>query len=124
MLRLGSRRNDPAGLILGHLSSGRNLMLAGKFGASRSHLEAVRALYDPLSNTSLVHQVGFVPNEHAQAWLGLVLFSLGYPDQALARSKAAVAAARPLAHLPSLALMLAIGAVPFSLVGESAVLGK
>jgi predicted ATPase len=124
LLRLSSRRNDPAGLILGHVNTGRTLMLAGRFGVSRSHLEAVRPLYDPLSHTSLADQVGFAPNEHAKAFLWVVLFCLGYPDQAVAWSKAAVAETRGLAHLPSLTLVLAVGAVLFSLVGESAVLGK
>ena len=124
LLRLSRRRNDPAGLVLGHLSSGRNLMFAGRFGASRSHLEALLALYDPLAHSSLVHQAGFYPNGNAGACLGIVLLSLGYADQALARSKAAVAEARRLAHLPSLASILALGAVPFSLLGEDAILGE
>jgi predicted ATPase len=124
LLRLSRRRNDPAGLVLGHLSSGRNLMFAGRFSASRSHLEALLALYDPLAHSSLVHQAGFHPNGNAQACLGIVLLSLGYPDQALARSKAAAAEARRLAHLPSLASILALGAVPFALVGEDAILGE
>jgi predicted ATPase len=124
LLRLSSRRNDLGGLILGHLSSGRNLMFAGRFGASRSHLEAAIALYDPLAHSSLVHQVGFHPNEHAKAWLGVVLLALGYPEQALARSRAAVAEARGLPLLASLALALAVGTIPVSLVGEGAVLGE
>jgi predicted ATPase len=124
LLRLSRRRNDPAGLVLGHLSSGRNLMFAGRFSASRSHLEALLALYDPLAHSSLVHQAGFHPNGNAQACLGIVLLSLGYPDQALARSKTAAAEARRLAHLPSLASILALGAVPFALVGEDAILGE
>jgi hypothetical protein len=46
LLRLSRQRNDPAGLILSYNSSGRNLMLAGRFALSRSHLEEVLALYD------------------------------------------------------------------------------
>ena len=42
--------------------------------------------------------------------MGIVLFCLGYPDQALARSNAAIAEARRLAHPPSLAASLALGA--------------
>ena len=124
LLRLSRRRNDPAGLVLGHLSSGRNLMYAGRFGGSRTHLEAVLALYDPLAHSSLVHQAGFHPNGNALACLGVVLLALGYPEQALARSAASVAEARRLAHLPSLASVLAFGAVPFALVGDGAVLGE
>jgi predicted ATPase len=55
LLRLSRQRNDTAGLVLGHLSCGRNLMRAGRFALSRSHLEEVLALYDPASHRSLVH---------------------------------------------------------------------
>ena len=70
LLRLSRRRNDPTGLVLGHLSSGRNLMYAGRFGGSRTHLETVLALYDPLAHSSLVHQAGFHPSRNALACLG------------------------------------------------------
>jgi hypothetical protein len=39
LLRVSRQRYDSAGLVLGHYSSGRNLMFAGKFASSRSHLE-------------------------------------------------------------------------------------
>ena len=61
LLRLSRQRNDSAGLVLGHYSSGRNLMFAGRFASSRSHLEEVLALYDPISHRSLVHQAGVPP---------------------------------------------------------------
>jgi hypothetical protein len=61
LLRLSRQRNDSAGLVLGHYSSGRTLMFAGRFASSRSHLEEALALYDPISHSSLVHQVGFHP---------------------------------------------------------------
>jgi predicted ATPase len=50
--------------------------------------------------------------------LGLVLFFLGFPDQALARSSAAIAEARRLAHPASLAASLALGTLPLSVVGD------
>jgi len=99
-------------------------MYAGKFGVSRTHLEAVLACYDPLAERSLLHQAGFHPNGNALACLGVVLLALGYPEQALARSKGSVAEARRLAHPSSLASVLAFGAVSFALVGDDAVLGE
>jgi len=62
LLRLSRRRNDSTGLVLGHLSSGRNLLLVGRFASSRLQLEEVLALYDPISHHSLVHQIGFHPH--------------------------------------------------------------
>ena len=56
--------------------------------------------------------------------MGIVLFCLGYPDQALAQSNAAIAEARRLAHPPSLAVSLAIGARLLSLVGDHAALDE
>src|SRR5262249_18371083 len=103
LLRISHQRNDAAGLVLGHLSSGRTFMLAGRFTQSQAHLEEVLALYDPIYRRSLVHQAGEHPHVLSQAYLGIVLFCLGYPGQALARSNATLAEARGLAHLPSLA---------------------
>jgi predicted ATPase/class 3 adenylate cyclase len=124
LLRLSRQRNDSAGLVLGHLSSGRNLMYGGRFAASRSHLEAVLALYDPISHRSLVHQVGYSPQVLSQAFLGIVLFCLGFPDQALAQSGTAIAEARRLAHPPSLAVNLGQGARLLSLIGDNAALDE
>jgi class 3 adenylate cyclase/predicted ATPase len=120
LLRLSRQRNDSSGLVLGHLSSGRNLMLAGMFASSRSHLEEVLALYDPISHRSLVHQTGIHPHVNSQALLGHALLCLGFPDQALTRGDTAVAEARRLAHPPSLAQSLAIGTRLLSLVGDNA----
>jgi class 3 adenylate cyclase/predicted ATPase len=124
LLRLSGQRNDAAGLVLGHYSSGRNLMFVGRFASSRSHLEEVLALYDPISHRSLVHQVGIYPLANAQPVLGIVLLCLGYPDQALAESNAAIAEARRLAHPPSLAVTLAFGAIFLSLIGDDAALDE
>jgi class 3 adenylate cyclase/predicted ATPase len=119
LLRLSRQRDDPVGHILGHLSCGRNLMFVGNFSASRSHLEAIVALYDPISHGSLIHQIGFHPSA-SEAFLGTVLFCLGYPDQALARSNAAIDEARRLAHPPSMASVLNLSNTLLSLVGDDA----
>jgi predicted ATPase len=69
LLYLSRQRNDAAGLVQGHLSSGRTLMYVGRFGSSRSHLEEALALYDPISHRSLVHQVGLCPGwPHRRIW--------------------------------------------------------
>jgi predicted ATPase len=124
LLRISREREDSGGLVLGHFSSGRNLMLAGGFISSRSHLEDALALYDPISHHSLVHQAGSHSRVVSQGWLGIVLFCLGYPDQALTRGSAAIAEARGLAHPPSLAASLALGAGLLWLVGDNTALDR
>jgi len=124
LLRLSSRRNDSAGLVLGHVSAGRTLMLTGRFASSRLHLEEVLALFDPISHRALVQQAGFHPYVTSKSHLGVVLFCLGYPDQASAQSNAAITEARQLAHPPSLADNLTLGVRLLSLCEDSAVLGE
>ncbi|HEY2227535.1 MAG TPA: AAA family ATPase, partial [Xanthobacteraceae bacterium] len=107
LLDLSRQRKDSAGLVLGHMSSGRTLMYAGGFAPSRSHLEAALALHDPSIHGSLVHQIGNYPQVVAQASLGIVLFHLGFPDQAVVvRSNAAIAEARRRSHPTALAVSL------------------
>ena len=85
LLRLSRERKDSAGLVLGHASSGRTLIYAGRFALSRSHLEQVLAIYDPISHGALGHQTGSHPRLGARGQLGIALFCLGFPDQALAQ---------------------------------------
>jgi predicted ATPase len=70
LLRLSLQREDAGGLILGHLSSGHNLMAFGKLASSRLHLEELLALYDPVLHHSLVHQAGIHPPRHSAVNFG------------------------------------------------------
>jgi class 3 adenylate cyclase/predicted ATPase len=124
LLGLSRRRNDSAGLVLSHQSFGRNLLFSGRLAASRSHLEEALALYNPVPHSGLAHHMGTSPQVASLAFLGNVLFCLGYPDRALARSNAAIADARRLAHPPSLALSLSMGSRLLSLVGDNAALDQ
>jgi predicted ATPase len=124
LLCLSRQRNDSVGLLLGHLSLGRSLMCVGRFVSSRSHLEEVRALHDPTSHRSLAHQFTTDPHVMSQAYLGIVFFSLGYPDQALVQSSAAIAEARSLAHPPFLAGSLSVSCRLLSLGGNKTALDE
>ena len=121
LLRLSRQRSDSGGLVLSHMSLGRNLTFAGRVVLSRSHLEEALALYDPISHRSLGH---LHPLTTSQAYLGNVLFCLGFPDQALARSSAAIAEALRVGHPPSSAASLNLAAMLLALIGDNAVLGE
>jgi len=52
VLHRSRQYNDSAGLVLGHYSSGHNLLLTGRFASCRSHLGEVFALYHPVADRS------------------------------------------------------------------------
>ncbi len=78
LLCLSRERNDSAGLVLGHYSSGQDLMVAGRFASSRSHLEAVLTIYDPISHRSLVYQAAAHLQVLSQAFLGMSFSVLAF----------------------------------------------
>jgi predicted ATPase len=96
----------------------------GRFASARRHLEEALALYDPVSHRPLAHQLGIDPQVTSQTNLATVLCCLGFPDRALMSNTAAIAAARRLAHPPSLALSLGFGTIMLALVGDDAILGE
>jgi len=124
LLRLSRQRNDSAGLVLGHTTLGLNLQFAGRLASSRSHLEAAVALCDSIPHSSLIHQAGIHPYGSAHPFLGIVFFCLGFPEQASARSSAAIAEARRLDHLPTLASSLTANARLLALIGDNVALDE
>jgi predicted ATPase len=105
--------------LFGVTSFGRNLLCVGRFASSRTHLEEVLALYDPIS-----HQLLSGLQATSQGFLAIVLFCLGFPDRALAQSNAAIAEVRRLAQLTLLASSLGIGTRLLSLFEEHAALDE
>ena len=118
LLRLSRKRNDSAGLILGHLSAGRALWLTGRFALSRSHLEEVLARDDPIPHRWLADQTGSHPHAIAQAYLGNALFCLDHPDQALEQSNAVIAKAQRSDNATLLASSLSVGIRLLLLIGN------
>ena len=118
LLRQSRQRANSAGLVVGHGSCGLSLLVAGRFGSCRSHIEEALALYDPISHSALVHHAGIHPPVTLTGGLGIALFCLGFPDQASAQTSAAIAEARRLAHPRSLAGSLSADAWLHSLAGD------
>jgi len=120
LLRLSAQRNDATGLILGHQACGSDAMLAGRFASSRSHFEKALALYDTISHRSLVGQSRSHPQVICRGSLGIVLFCLGFPGQALAQSNAALAVAQRLADPRFVAASLSLITPLLILIGDTA----
>jgi predicted ATPase len=95
MLSLAERIHHPAWLGNAHVRLGSALYFCGEFEAARTHLEQGLAFYTPQQYRS--HSLLNIPNSEEMFGLfrlAAVLWSLGYPDQALQRSQAALTLAR------------------------------
>ena len=92
LVRLAESTGDPGLLVQAHNSRGQNLYYLGDLPAARHHLERAIAICDPREHRSHDIRRGqlktvIANREHA----ALVLWCLGYPAQALERSREALA---------------------------------
>jgi tetratricopeptide (TPR) repeat protein len=98
------RASDSSFLLFAHDALGNNSYNMGKLTSAREHLEAAISLYDPERDG--VHATRLVvvdAKTNCLGYLGLALWNLGFPDQALKRGREAVAFAQALPHPHSLA---------------------
>jgi predicted ATPase len=119
LLGVAERLQDPELLAYGHFNVGDMLLWFGHLGVARSHLERAIALYDPQWGRAATVRCGFNCASNAYAFLGRVLWHLGYPDQALRRSQQAVAMAEEIAHPFTLSVALSWAAALHQLRGEA-----
>jgi TOMM system kinase/cyclase fusion protein len=103
-LALAQHVDEPA-LLEAHCALGVPLFYLGELALSRFHLEQGSALYDLQQCRSHAFRYGLDPGVNCLlvAW---PLWLLGYPDQALARSREALTLAQELSHPYSLAYAL------------------
>jgi predicted ATPase len=106
MLRLVGQDEDVAVRLGSHRAASTAFYHFGQLRRAQIHLEETLALYDRerTRSLSLVYRTDFRAN--ALNILSLTLLGLGYPDQARTSSWEALAYARELAHLLSLANVL------------------
>ena len=103
LLRLAQRAEDPALAVLAHYALGTTWLFFGALPAARLHLEEAIARYTPDQHRALVFRIGRDPGVGGRIHAALLLWLLGYPEQALARLHEALALAHELAHPFSLA---------------------
>ncbi len=111
LLTLAQQVQDTAMLMAAHRALGTTLFMLGAVAAAHTHFVQAIALYDAHQHRAAAllygEDVG-VTNLSRDSW---TLWYLGYPDQALARSQAAVTLAQQLAHPLSLSFALGEAAV-------------
>jgi predicted ATPase len=97
-LGLARQTHAPDFLVLAHMVLGATLFFCGALPAAREHLEEGLARYDPIQHHALAVQYGDDPGVFCLSYLTIVLWLLGYPDQARQRSTEAVTLARQVRH--------------------------
>lgn len=100
---------DPALVLMGHRVLGVTQFSLGDLTDARVHLEQTLSLYDPEQHRTLVFRFAQEPQIACQLFLSLVLWLLGYPEQAIRLSHDALANARALEHINTLAHALFYG---------------
>jgi predicted ATPase len=118
LLRLAHQAHDPALAVLAHYALGGALFYLGALPAARQHLEAGLARYTPEQRRALVFHMGQDLGVSCGAFAAWALWSLGYPDQALARIHETLALAHALAHPLSLAFAQCWAALVYQLRRE------
>ena len=105
LLRLAQRTDDPALSVSAHYALGCTWLFLGALPAARQHLEAGIAHYTPDQRRAPVFRMGHDPGVACRIHVAQTLWLLGYPEQALARLRDALALAHELSHPPSLAFV-------------------
>jgi len=103
-LRQAERQPEAAPRMLGHYLLGLALLLQGALGDAAQHFEQAIAAYDLQGHRQFAHVYGIDLGVIARSFGALVLWLLGYPDQALAQGQEALALAQEVAHPLSLVL--------------------
>jgi len=107
LLSLAQRLQDPDLLLEAHHTLWATLFFGGELSAAQPHLEQGMRLYEPQRHRAhAALYSGHDPGVCCRAVAAPRLWLLGYPDQAVASSQAALALAQQLAHPLSLALAL------------------
>jgi predicted ATPase len=115
---LGQRVGDPLLVMAAHETLGWNLLWLGELAQSHANLEQVITMYDPQQHHSLVFRYEEDFGVTCLSTISLTLWLLGYPDQALKRSREAIALAQELAHPFSLAVAWFVAAFFYALLRE------
>jgi len=104
--RLAPGDKDPVRSQQSHFAMGNIQFWRGEFEEARRHLERAIALYEPTDHEALI--TGYGENAYATSgsYLGWTLCQLGFPEQAEAAGRRAVAEARRIEHPFSLGYAL------------------
>jgi tetratricopeptide (TPR) repeat protein len=108
VLHLAQGEPDPTFLVPAHRVLGSSSYYMGEFGPAQEHFEQGVALYQPQQHQAHVLLYGQDEGVACLSYAALLLWYLGYPDQAFKRIREALSLARELSHPYSLAYALTL----------------
>jgi predicted ATPase len=108
---LAQKMQEPAQILQAHQALAVTSFFLGNPAVTREHVERVVALYDPRLHSGQTYIYGQDPRVVSLAFGAVALWLLGYPDQAVQRSREAVALSGELGQPGTLALALHFAAM-------------
>ncbi|OGO17115.1 MAG: hypothetical protein A2Z14_13250 [Chloroflexi bacterium RBG_16_48_8] len=119
LIALAEQEQDPSFFLQAHEALGSTLFYLGELPLARVHLEKGIDLYNAQEHQAHAFLYGQDPGVACRSYLGLTLWSLGFPEQGLKWIEGALHLAREGDHPFSLALALDFAAFFFVLCRES-----
>jgi len=98
LLHLAQQAGDPTSLLQAHIALALTSYSRGELASARAHFEQGIALYDPQQQHAYPALFGHDPAVASHSFLAQVLWSLGYPDQALQESHESLTLAEEIAQ--------------------------
>jgi predicted ATPase/class 3 adenylate cyclase len=103
LLQRAQGAQDSSLMVLGHYAVGLTSLHTGELLLAKKHQDIMLSIYDQERDSHLVSVIGVDARVACLSYASWTLWHLGYSDQAVERSKEAVALARSLSHPNSLA---------------------
>src|SRR5215467_10074584 len=110
LLTLAQQSQDAAMLVVAHRALGATLLYLGAAASAHTHFTQGMALYAPQQHRTSAFLYGEDAGVVCHILAAWTLWSLGYPEQGLARSQEAITLAQQSAHLFSLGFALSFAA--------------
>jgi predicted ATPase len=114
-LALAEKQGGTVPLMIGHHVMGLSLLCAGDMAEGRAHYDQAIGLYDPAAHRPLAARFGADIRVAILSFRSLALWTLGYPESALADAQHALGEAREIGQAATLLFALG-GAGPWILI--------
>jgi predicted ATPase len=108
-LALAEKQGGTVPLMIGHRVMGLSLLCAGDMAEGRAHYDQAIALYDPGAHRPLAARFGADIGVAILSYRPLALWTLGYPESALADAEHALGDAREIGQVATLLFALGGG---------------